>query len=202
MEQAKAVIWARCLPVIATGRPERGASWRQAKPRAWSFLAQVKQIASKGWCTSKNMWYYGVKLHLLAHYRLKGLPKPDDIGLTGAAHHDLTALRPRLPFLQEGQRCGDRIYADQILKDTLLKEQNLAFYTPVKRKKGQDRLMADEKRFSQKVSRIRQHIEGLFRWRDRKTNLSVASQARSYNGLLVHVFGRLAAACFLLAFYS
>ena len=29
----------------------------------------AKQIASKGWCASKNMGYYGVKLHLLAHYR-------------------------------------------------------------------------------------------------------------------------------------
>ena len=96
----------------------------------------AKQIASKGWCASKEMGYYGFKLHLLAQYRFKGLPKPDSIGLTGAAHHDLTALRPRLPFLQEGQLYGDRIYADQTLKDTLLKQQNLAFYTPVKRKKG------------------------------------------------------------------
>ena len=75
-----------------------------------------------------------------------------------------------------------RIYSDQTLKDTLLKEQNLTFYTPVKEKKGQDCLTADEKRFSQKVSCIRQHIEGVFRWIDRKTNLSVASQVRSYNG--------------------
>ena len=162
----------------------------------------AKQIASKGWCASKNMWYYGVKLHLLAQYRFQGLPKPDYIGLTGAAHHDLTALRPLLPFLPAGQLYGDRIYADQTLKDTLLKEQNLTFYTPVKRKKGQASLTEDEKRFSQKVSRIRQHIEGLFSWIDRKTNLSVASQVRSYNGLLVHVFGRVAAACFLLVFYS
>ena len=96
----------------------------------------AEQIASKGWCASKKMGDYGVKLHLLAHYRTKGLPKPDSIGLTGAAHHDLTALRPRLPFLQEGQRYGDRIYADQTLKDTLLKQQNLAFYTPVPARKG------------------------------------------------------------------
>ena len=88
----------------------------------------------------------------------------------------------RVLRFHKGQRYGDRIYADQTLKDTLLEDQNLALYTPVKRKKGQDRLTADEKRFSQKVSRIRQHIEGLFRWRDRKTNLSVASQVRSYNG--------------------
>lgn len=30
-EQAKAVIWARCFPVITTGRPGRGASLRQAE---------------------------------------------------------------------------------------------------------------------------------------------------------------------------
>ena len=72
----------------------------------------------------------------------------------------------------------------------------------IQAKEGQNHLTQAEKRFSQRVSRIRQHIEGLFRWRDRKTNLSVASQVRSYNGLLVHVFGRVAAACFLLAFYS
>ena len=58
----------------------------------------AKQIASKGGGASKKMGYYGVKLHLLAQYRVKGLPKPDYIGLTGAAHHDLTALRPLLPF--------------------------------------------------------------------------------------------------------
>ncbi len=167
--------------------------------------ASPSKLPSKGGCASKNMGDYGVKLHLLAHYRTKGLPKPDDIGLTGAAHHDLNALRPRLPrlpFLPEGQLYGHRIYADQTLKDTLLKEQNLTFYTPVKRKRGQDRLTEDEKPFSQRVSRIRQHIEGVFRWIDRKTNLSVTSQVRSYNGLLVHVFGRVAATGFSLVFYS
>ena len=88
------------------------------------------------------------------------------------------------------------------MKDTLLKKQNLAFHTPVKRKKGQASLTEDEKRLSQTVSRIRQPIEVLFSWIDRKTTLSVASRVRSYNGLCVHVFGRLATACCLLAFYS
>ena len=74
--------------------------------------------------------------------------------------------------------------------------------TPVKRKRGQESLTDAEKDFSRAVSRMRQPIEALFSWIEQKTNISMASRVRSYDGLLVHVFGRLTAACFLLAFYS
>lgn len=40
------------------------------------------------------------------------------------------------------------------------------------------------------------------KWIEEKTGIQTACKVRSYNGLLVHIFGRLAAACFLLAFYS
>lgn len=159
-------------------------------------------LANKGFCASKGMWYYGVKLHIVAKRSVKGLPKPDYISLTGAADHDLSALRPLLPYLHNGQLYGDKIYSDQTLKDTLYSKQNLAFYTPVKKKKGQDILPAADQVLSRTVSRIRQPIESLFHWIDEKTGISMASKVRSYNGLLVHVFGRLAAACFLLAFNS
>ena len=49
-------------------------------------------LANKGFCASKGMWYYGVKLHIVAKRSVKGLPKPDYISLTGAADHDLSAL--------------------------------------------------------------------------------------------------------------
>ena len=49
---------------------------------------------------------------------------------------------------------------------------------------------------------MRQPIAALFSWIEQKTNISMAFRVRSEDGLLVHVFGRLAAACFLLAFYS
>jgi len=38
----------------------------------------------------------------------------------------------------------------------------------------------------------------LFNWLEEKTGIQRASKVRSYNGLLVHVFGRLAAAMWLL----
>ncbi len=41
-------------------------------------------------------------------------------------------------------------------------------------------------------------VESLFNWIEEKTGIQRASKVRSYNGLLVHVFGRLAAAMWLL----
>ena len=157
----------------------------------------------------KHLWFYTQRMSnndtptfTVAQDRANGLPKAEYIGLTGAAEHDLTALRQVLPVLRDGHLYGDKIYADQPLKDTLSKEQNLIFETPVKRKKGQESLTEAEKDFSRAVSSMRQPIAALFSWMEQKTNLSMASRVRSEDGLLVHVFGRLTAACFLLAFYS
>jgi hypothetical protein len=49
---------------------------------------------------------------------------------------------------------------------------------------------------------VRQPIESLFNWIQEKTGIQVTSKVRSYQGLMIHVFGRLAAAMFLLAFHS
>jgi len=46
---------------------------------------------------------------------------------------------------------------------------------------------------------MRQPIESLFSWINEKTGIQRASKVRSYQGLLVHAFGRLAAAILLLA---
>ncbi len=170
--------------------------------RSGQACVAEEQLASKGRCASKKMGYYGTKLHMVAQDRENGLPKAEYIGLTGTAEHDLTALRQVLPVLRDDHLYGDKIYADQPLKDTLSKQQNLIFETPVKRKKGQESLTEAEKDFSRAVSSMRQPIAALFSWIEQKTNLSRASRVRSEDGLLVHVFGRLTAACFLLAFYS
>lgn len=46
---------------------------------------------------------------------------------------------------------------------------------------------------------MRQPIESLFSWIDEKTGIQQASKGRSCQGLLVHVFGRLAGAMLILA---
>jgi hypothetical protein len=52
--------------------------------------------------------------------------------------------------------------------------------------------------YSTAVSRLRQPVESLFNWIQEKTGIECASKVRSFRGLLVHVFARLAAALFLL----
>ena len=76
------------------------------------------------------------------------------------------------------------------------RQQQLRVLTPVKKKKGQAYPDADEKWLSTAVSQVRQPIETLFSWIKKKTGIEITSNVRSYQGLLVHVFGRLAAAMF------
>ena len=98
------------------------------------------------------------------------------------------------------------MYADQAYIDALereiLKEQEVDILTPVKKAKGQETLFLFEKLLSTSVSRVCLPIESFFNWIPEKTGIQVASKVRAYKGLMVHVFGRLTAAMFLLAFNS
>jgi hypothetical protein len=104
-----------------------------------------------------------------------------------------------LPATEGGVLCGDKAYCDGPLKERLAEGQNLDLLTPIKKEKGQQTLPAADKLYSEAVSRIRQPIESLFSWIDEKTGIQRASKVRSYQGLVVHVFGRLAAAMLILA---
>ena len=79
--------------------------------------------------------------------------------------------------------------------------------TPIKAVKNQaecikQRDQAANDLFSTAVSRVRQPIESLFNWLIEKTDIQTASKVRSTKGLLVHVFGRIAAAYLFLIFNS
>lgn len=159
----------------------------------------AKELANKGYCASKEEYYYGVKVHLLGLRRPGQLPLPDYIGLTPASDHDLTAFRQIAPQLHGGELYLDKAYADELLKQAAAEKQALTLWTPVKKAKGQQYLDVFDQWLSTAVSRVRQPIESLFNWIEEKTGIQRASKVRSYRGLLVHVFGRLAAAMWLLA---
>jgi len=127
------------------------------------------------------------------------MPLPDRVGLTAGSKNDLQALRQAPPVFQDGELYGDKACVDFSLRKRLSEEQNLELLTPPKKSKGQERLSAAEKLFSEAISRTRQPIESLFNWIDEKTGIQEASKVRSAEGLMVHVFGRLAAAMLLLA---
>lgn len=162
----------------------------------------AKEFANKGFCASKGLYYYGVKIHILAFRKPGTLPVVDFVSLTPASEHDLPTLKTITRYLENGQLFADMAYMDELL-DQILKHQNFLINTPVKKEKGQkhDPYLFD-KLLSTAVSRVRQPIESLFNWINEKTAIQIASKVRSFNGLMVHVFGRLAAAMLILAFNS
>ena len=169
-----------------------------------SHTAKVaKGIANKGYCASKGIYYYGVKLHVLAVKRIQTLPVAEYIGLTPASDNDLKSLEIILPQLYNAELFADKAYINELLHKMTQQLQNFQIHTPVKKKKGQTRpLDYFEKLLSTSVSSIRQPIESFFNWIQQKTGIQNASKVRSYNGLMTHVFGRLAAAMLILVFNS
>ncbi|MEL7196461.1 MAG: transposase, partial [Bacteroidota bacterium] len=80
-----------------------------------------------------------------------------------------------------------------------LQTQGGELLTPVKYRRGQpledkQRHKAADDLYSKAVSRLRQPIESLFNWIIEHTDLQRASKVRSTKGLLVHIFGKIAAA--------
>jgi Transposase DDE domain len=169
-----------------------------AHSRRSSTAKVAPELADKGYCDSKKMFYYGVKLHVAGHDRDSTLPKPSLIGLTPASYHDLTAFKQVAPELDNCEIFSDKAYADQRLQKELRENQTVILATPIKRKKGQDFLDSADRLYSKAVSSIRQPIESLFNWIEEKTGIQRASKVRSHKGLMVHVFGRMVAAFMML----
>ena len=157
------------------------------------------EITDKGFCSTKSMYYYGLKLHSLAQYHAGHLPHPDMLLLSKASENDLTCLKPIALTLQNRLLFGDKIYGFEEFWNDRKTQNNVDMLTPIKDVKGQSevekqRNKAFNELFSTAVSKIRQPIESLFNWLIEKTNIQKASKVRSTKGLLTFVLGRLAAA--------
>jgi len=168
--------------------------------RGRRFNAKVApEIASnKGYCATKKLHYYGVKLHAVASINKGSLPLPVCLGLTDAGMHDRKAFEQILPALPENMMewFADKAY--QVEAKAVNQEKHITLLTPVKKEKGQVFLDADDQWLSTAVSQVRQPIESFFNWINEKTGIQIASKVRSYKGLMVHVFGKLAAALFVM----
>lgn len=153
------------------------------------------EVADHGYCATKRLYFYGVRVHVIGRKEAGTLPRPEYVGLLPASAHDGKVFDQIRPVLQQEEVFGDKAYQRPDAAE-VEQAQQLKVLTPVKKKKGQRYLDADEKWLSTAVSSVRQPIETLFGWLEKKTGIEVASNVRSYQGLLVHVFGRLAAAMF------
>ena len=159
---------------------------------------EAREIANKGFCSTKGMYYY-VKLHLLDFLRIGKLPHPDQILFTPASVSDTSVYKQAWSELEGRVFFGDKIYSDIDFNSEMIKKYNSEMLTPIKEVKGmfdwiKKRIKAADDLFSTAVSRIRQPIEALFNWLIEKADIQKASKVRSTKGLLVHAFRRLAAA--------
>jgi hypothetical protein len=163
------------------------------------------EIIDKGVCSSKGMYFNGLKLHALAFRRKDKLPFPEQLLITPASVNDLTVFKEAWSNISDRCFFGDKIYFNKDFFTELEREKGSVMLTPVKSVKGQteeekQRNKAADDLFSRAVSKVRQPIEGLFNWLIEKTDFQRASKVRSTKGLMVHVFGKLAAAFINLIF--
>jgi hypothetical protein len=167
----------------------------------------AREITDKGYCSTKSIYFYGLKLHAMAYYRPSHLPFPENIVIAPASENDLNVHKQNWSSIPNRTFYGDKIYRDTVLLGEMEKNCNSRILTPVKAIQNQsdsnkywDRAANDL--YSRAISRVRQPIESLFNWIIEKTDIQRASKVRSTKGLLVHVFGKIAAAFIFLIFNS
>jgi hypothetical protein len=162
--------------------------------------AVARDIADKGFCSTKGIYYYGVKLHCLAFGMgsTKTLPYPESIVFSKASENDLTVFKENWADIPNRVFYGDKIYIDKHFFEKFYDEKNSTMLTPIKLKKGEpENLRQFDKAYndlySKAVSAVRQPIEAFFNAIIEKTDIQRASKVRSTKGLLVHLFGKMAA---------
>jgi len=172
------------MPIIVAGEARSGSA------------KTAKGFCDKGYCSSKKMYYYGVKLHVLGQKQYKTLPHIRMACVERASESDITVAKSWLRPVWNMDIYADKIYADKTWAEEL-ELRNVRVFTPVKKKKGQENLDAADTLYSAAVSRVRQAIESFFNWIQDKTHIQSASKIRSIHGLIAFIFARLA----MLAFF-
>ena len=163
-------------------------------------------MVDKGYCSTKNMYCFGLKLHLLAFRRPGTIPFPEFVGITPASENDLTAFKNLFgDHICNRVVFGDKIFSDEPYFKIKQTEQNIEMLTPVKLTKGEPEIIRQREKafrdlYSAAVSTIRQPVESFFNWLNEKTKIQDAQKVRSSKGLAVLVFGKIAAAFIFLIF--
>jgi len=165
----------------------------------------ARELIDKTYCASKSTWYQGLKMHVLGFVRKKQLPVPESVILTQASENDLNIFKLYWSETENRFFFGDKIYYDGPFFESLAETKNSHMFTPVKGVKNKPEVLekfdrAADELFSKFVSGVRQPIESFFNWIIEKTDIQRASKVRSANGLMVHIFGKLAAAYINLVF--
>lgn len=148
---------------------------------------------------TKDMWYNGVKVHISAMHRRSTMPYPYAVLISSANESDLTVFKENDHHHRSTTCFNDKAYCDRPYAKALRSNQDVEMLTPVKAVKGQSEYVKKRDKaandlVSRAVSSVRQPLESLNNWIHQHSGIQIAGKVRSTKGLLVHVFGRLAAA--------
>lgn len=157
-------------------------------------------ITAKGYNATKGTYYHGLKVHISGYRRAGTMPFPYSVVVSPANESDLAVFREAEYHHGPAATClGDKAYCDGPYFKGLRERRGVEMLTPVKAIRGQgnwekafDKAAADL--YSKAVSSLRQPLESLNNWIIEHSGIQMASKVRSTKGLLVHVFGKLAAA--------
>ena len=96
------------------------------------------ELCEKSYNSSRQEWYYGMKLHVVAARDPGHLPIPLCLMASGAAQHDLPAAKQILEdhlVLRQGKLYADKAYIDAAWAEALQKDHALQLLTPRKNAK-------------------------------------------------------------------
>jgi len=160
----------------------------------------AQPFVSKGYCAAKKKYYVGAKLQIVAQARAHKLPLPIEFALASASIHDLEIAKETLPDseLKNMDLFGDNAYIDKSFQLELFETKNMKLITDIKKRKGQTNLMLFQQATNTIHSSIRQPIDALFAWIQKKTGIQNASKVRSQNGLFYQVSVKMVAALIML----
>jgi hypothetical protein len=121
------------------------------------------EITTKDYCSTKSMYYYGMKLHALGFCNAGRFPHPEQIIFTPASVNDLTLYKSAWSEIGNRTFFGDKIYSDTAFFQNMNHTFNSEMLTPVKAVKAMADVLKKFDRacndlYSRAVSKIRQPI--------------------------------------------
>ncbi len=157
------------------------------------------ELTAKGYCSTKDLYYYGLKLHALGWRRAGKLPWLQTFVLSTAGENDFSVFKENFSQVDHRTFYGDKVYYHKEWFTDFYAQCHSEMLTPVKAVKGKAEALKQRDKaanalYSRAVSSIRQPIEAFFSWLIQKVDIQTASKVRSAKGLLLHVYGKLTAA--------
>jgi hypothetical protein len=92
----------------------------------------AKEISNKGFCSTKSIYYYSLKLHVLAFHRSDHLPFPESIVIISASENDLNVHKQNWCNILNHSFFGNKIYHDSELLKDMISFSNSQILTPAK----------------------------------------------------------------------